>query len=249
MDDISRAYYQQHLKITLLEAFGSDFESFFQRLMKSIHGDAFVNVIPYGKQGDQKCDGYLRSEKKLFQVYGPVGPNQSKLLKKIQDDFEGAVKHWGGCFDTWVFVFKHHYDDGLPSEVLKLVLQLENDYSKHIVIWLKDDIVQLFNQVSAVSLSNWFGPMPSVQTSFGFAELEPLFNHLTHYDTAISNEISPITGDKIAANLLNQATIDIIKNSLPKVHKIERYLEVCSDVELGERAKTASYRCTNHSFF
>lgn len=239
MNNISRAYYQLHLKNTLLEAFGSEFEIFFHRLMKSIHHDAFVNVIPYGNQGDQKCDGYLRSEKKLFQVYGPARPTQSKLLKKIKDDFEGAVKSWEGYFDTWVFVYKHHFDDGLPPKVLELILQLEDAYSKKIVIWSKNDVHRLFDQVDSKSLSDWYGPMPSNQTTFGFEELTPLFKQLMQYDTEISTDISPITGNKIVANLFDQATIDIIKNSIPKVHKIERYLEVCSDSELGERAKTA----------
>ncbi len=239
MDDISRAYYQLHLKNTLLEAFGSDFEHFFQRVMKSIHHEDFVNVIPSGNQGDQKCDGYLRSERTLFQVYGPARPIQSKLLNKMKDDFEGAVKHWDDHFDTWVFVYKHHFDDGLPPEVLKLVLQLKEKSSKNIIIWLRNEVIQLFDQLDDNSLSDWFGPMPSNQTTFGFEELEPLFQHLTHYETEMLADISPITGDKIAANLFDQATINIIKNSLPKVNKIERYLEVCSDAELGERAKTA----------
>ena len=49
---------------------------------------------PWGRQGDEKNDGTLKSEKTLFQVYAPNELKVAQTKKKIREDFEGAKQHW-----------------------------------------------------------------------------------------------------------------------------------------------------------
>lgn len=239
MDNLSKNYYQAYYEKELLGTYGSEFETLFQRIMKSIYQQDFINVIPYGKQGDQKCDGILLNARKLFQVYAPAQPNQQELCKKLQVDFEGAVQYWGADFDTWVFVYKHYFGDGVPPDVLHLIQSLKKSTSKQIEVWSKAECSQLFHELPKIALKEWYGDMPDRSTTFGFTDLKPLFNHLTNYEADIKMTITPFIGDKISANLFNQATAEIIKNSMSKVDKVSEYLRVCSDIELGERARTA----------
>jgi hypothetical protein len=69
---------------------------------------------PWGNQGDRKNDGFLKSERRLFQVYAPNEMEAAKAKTKITADFEGAKEHWGKHFDKWTFV--HNATDGLPPQ-------------------------------------------------------------------------------------------------------------------------------------
>ena len=55
----------------------------------------FQKVKPYGKKGDLKCDGYHESLRRVYQVYAPEKMNEKKTIAKIDEDFQGAVGHWG----------------------------------------------------------------------------------------------------------------------------------------------------------
>src|SRR5271165_4425246 len=83
---------------------GAEFQDFIAALLSRSVGDDFFNVKPYGKQGDKKCDGIIKSRRTLLQVYAPDQMKSSVTISKIDEDFSGAIKNWGGMFDTWVFV-------------------------------------------------------------------------------------------------------------------------------------------------
>ena len=63
----------------------------------------FMACRPWGNRGDRKNDGFLKSERRLFQVYAPNEMTEAKAIAKIQEDFEGAKAYWGKHFDKWVF--------------------------------------------------------------------------------------------------------------------------------------------------
>lgn len=88
------------------------------------HRADFMACRPWGNIGDRKNDGFLKSERRLFQVYAPNEMEAAKAVAKITEDFEGAKGYWGGHFDKWTFV--HNATDGLPPHVQKLLLDFES---------------------------------------------------------------------------------------------------------------------------
>jgi hypothetical protein len=58
--------------------------------MEKLHGDDFIRVRPFGQKGDKGCDGYLLSSGQIFQCYGAVNGDKSKvgyLISKMEEDF------------------------------------------------------------------------------------------------------------------------------------------------------------------
>lgn len=119
MDQFRRSYYEIVFKNLYLEKDGNEFQDFFSEIMEKCHPGDFQRVRPWGNTGDRKNDGYLRSERTLFQVYAPNEMSASDAVAKINEDFHGALPYWETYFDTWVFV--HNSKDGLgPAIVAKL---------------------------------------------------------------------------------------------------------------------------------
>src|SRR5450759_4443410 len=102
--NLSDAYYEQKFETEFLRAKGDAFQTLFERLMGLAYKADFMACRPWGNQGDRKNDGFLKSERRLFQVYAPNEMDAAKAKAKIAEDFEGAKQYWGKHFDAWVFV-------------------------------------------------------------------------------------------------------------------------------------------------
>ena len=101
MDKASRAYYGVVFDRNYCKMRGNEFQNFFADLMeKRYPGGDFIRVRPWGKTGDRKNDGYLKSQRTLFQVYAPNEMSETEAIGKINDDFSGALPYWREYFDT-----------------------------------------------------------------------------------------------------------------------------------------------------
>ena len=109
-------------ELRFLKSSGTAFQSLFEELMEQAYPKDFQAVRAYGSTGDYKCDGYLRSRRIVFQVYGPTHLRLRTFLKKLRDDFKGACLHWAGRMDKWVFV--HNQRTGLPPQAVQAVEEL-----------------------------------------------------------------------------------------------------------------------------
>ena len=117
------AYYEQKFENAFLRARRDAFQTFFERLMGYAYKADFMPCRPWGNQGDRKNDGFLKSDRRLFQVYGPNEMKAVAAISKITEDLSGAKEYWGNLFDKWTFV--HNATDGLPSHVQKTMLDFE----------------------------------------------------------------------------------------------------------------------------
>ncbi|WP_372740987.1 hypothetical protein [Neptunomonas sp.] len=105
MDQITRAWYGKDIELQLHKCKEQAYEDLFCDLMEKKYSDNFQLVKAAGRDGDGKSDGYLIPEKCIYQVYAPSsGFQKSKLLNKIQGDFEGAKSKWGSKMTKWIFV-------------------------------------------------------------------------------------------------------------------------------------------------
>lgn len=109
---LQEAYYEQKFENNFLRCKGVEFQAFFVRLMGLAYKADFMACRPWGNQGDRKNDGFLKSERRLFQVYAPNEMAATEAKAKINEDFIEARKYWDSHFDKWTFV--HNASDGLP---------------------------------------------------------------------------------------------------------------------------------------
>src|SRR5689334_11072685 len=110
MDVIARSHYELRFRVEFLERKGIEFQGFFATIMEKRYPEDFIRVRPWGSAGDWKNDGYLKSQRKLFQSYAPNELTANECVSKIDEDFSGALPYWKQHFNTWVFV--HNSRDG-----------------------------------------------------------------------------------------------------------------------------------------
>ena len=97
--NLTQAYYESRFENLFRAAKGNEFQSLFERLMGLAYKADFMACRPWGNQGDRKNDGFLKSERRLFQVYAPNEMEAAKAISKITEDFDAAKMHWGSHFD------------------------------------------------------------------------------------------------------------------------------------------------------
>jgi hypothetical protein len=74
----------------IYKADGQKFEDIFTDIMKYADPE-FQQIKPYGRTGDKKNDGYIKSKGIYFQVYGPqdIAKSVSYAKGKLKEDFAG----------------------------------------------------------------------------------------------------------------------------------------------------------------
>ncbi len=161
MDDHHRTFYELQFKLRFREARGLEFQALFNSVMSNAHPGDFMPCRPWGNSGDRKNDGYLRSERTLFQVHTPNEKKQATTLRKIERDFTEALPHWQDHFDTWVFV--HNSREGLSPAVLAKLLALEQANPRiQLRQWSFEELLLRFQRVPHDVLLTMFGPPPAV---------------------------------------------------------------------------------------
>jgi len=160
MDEQARAIYELRFRAQFLEVKAAAFQDMFVAIMSKAHPGDFIPCRPWGNDGDRKNDGYLKSERTLFQVYAPNEMKSVTTVRKIEEDFSEALPHWHECFDTWVFV--HNAPGGLPPGVVAKLLELERNHAPiKITQWGFDELLLRFRLLSYEALRSLYGSVPS----------------------------------------------------------------------------------------
>lgn len=109
------------------EGSANDFQRLFENILKRAKPE-FMQIRPYGNIGDRKCDGLFISKDKstVFQVYSPDELKQAEVQKKVDEDLDGAVEHWGDDLKKWVFVY--NVRRGLPPDIPKTLKEKQKQY-------------------------------------------------------------------------------------------------------------------------
>ncbi|MBI2955388.1 MAG: SAVED domain-containing protein [Chloroflexi bacterium] len=114
----------------------ADFQRLFENIIKRAKPD-FMQIRPYGNIGDRKCDGIFLANTTVFQVYSPDELTLSEVQKKIDEDLDGAVKHWGDAMKKWVFVY--NVRRGLPPDIPMILQRKQAEYPAIIIEHLSSD--------------------------------------------------------------------------------------------------------------
>ncbi|MGA7891590.1 MAG: ABC-three component system protein, partial [Candidatus Sulfotelmatobacter sp.] len=196
----------------------------------------FMACRPWGKVGDRKNDGFLKSERRLFQVYAPNEMEAAKAVAKITEDFEGAKEHWGKHFDKWSFV--HNASDGLPPHVQKLLLNFENaNPGIKLDPWCVEELRLVFRGLSVEDKQSWFGLAPTEETKakLGFKDLQIVLETISSNPTSELGAVKSVPTGKIEANALSESVATLLKAGMIKAVLVQNFFEQWHDQTLGER--------------
>jgi hypothetical protein len=238
--NLEEAYYEQKFINAFLTCKGSSFQTFFEHLMALAYKADFMPCRPWGKVGDKKNDGFLKSERRLFQVYAPNEMEASKAIVKITEDFMGAKKHWGKLFDKWTFV--HNASDGLPPHVQKLLLDFE-DENPGITLdtWCITELLPIFRTLSVSDKQSWFGFAPTDETraKLGFKDLQVVLETISSERAPECASVKDVPAHKIEANALSEQIATLLEQGMIKTPLVQDFFEQWHDQTLGERLATA----------
>lgn len=232
---LQQAYYESQFKIAFLTAKGDAFQTFFAKLMSLAHKGDFLPCRPWGNQGDRKNDGFLPSQRSLFQVYAPLELTAVEAKKKIREDFDGARVHWRTYFDRWIFV--HNAHDGLPPHVHDLILALKQTHGVDLESWSLEELLLEFRRLSDDDKASWFGPAPTDATvaKLGFEDLQPVLDRLAAQTVPPDAEVLAVPMGKIEANALSEGEETILRSGMRKAPLVAQFLTKWHDETLGER--------------
>ncbi len=240
MDDLQRAFYNMKFRIAFLERQGKAFEDLFSRIMGHAFPGDFQPVRPYGKRGDLKCDGYRQSNKTVFQCYGPRTLKLDQMLAKMDEDFNGAVEHWGSRMERWSFV--HNEDEGLPADATQKMVDLGQATPQ--VSLGQMGYPELFNIVMGLAvtpLEDLFGSVPAQRTmaQLDYEALRPVVTLIHKLDPDDNPPLSAPSPSKLKANDLSDDAAELLRQGRRRESLVERFFNDWPDPNLGEEIAQA----------
>lgn len=140
----------------------AEFQILFEKIIKRVDS-RFMSIRPYGNIGDRKCDGLFIADgaSTVFQVYAPDELKQDELIRKIDEDLEGAILQWRESLQCWIFVY--NVRRGVPPDVGRLLLkkqkthpQLEIDHWSSDALWEKIRAMPLQQRVEILGAPNGY---------------------------------------------------------------------------------------------
>ena len=243
MDSVQRSFYQLHFREAFASKKGTEFEDWFSSLAGYAFGADFEPVRAYGSQGDLKCDGRRLSTRTVFQCYAPYQMNAARLVKKISDDFHGALANWANMAE-WTFV--HNDPRGLPPAVVQ---HLDSLRSAHphvtIVTWGKAELRRLTERLDLPAMEALFGIVPSSSDfeTLVMEDLSPVINDLQRIDPPPGQDPpTPPSPDKLARNELSYVAAALLALGRQKEALVESYFRKHPQPDLGERIAEAFRR-------
>ena len=247
MDDFARAYYETRFEIRFLKERGNEFQDFFSEIMEKRYPGDFIRVRPWGDVGDRKNDGYLKSERMLFQVYAPNEMKAAKAIAKIQEDFDGALPYWERYFDTWVFV--HNSRAGLGPDVTRTILDIDADNTQiQATHWGYEELRREVFSLSDTDLASLLGPAPTMKDmlQLGYDSLQVVLSTIARESPLPEQDIRPVPPDKLSANALSHHTATLLSIGMMRAELVGKFFNDWHDPTLGNEIAEAfrqEYRC------
>ena len=235
LDQLTRAFYEIHLELCFRKKRGNEFQDFFSQMMELRFPSDFVRTRPWGNQGDRKNDGYHRSGRRLFQVYAPNELSAADAIKKIDEDFAEALRHWRQYFTRWTFV--HNSMDGLGPQVLARLLELQQVHTSftHDHFGYPEFRTETFS-LSSADLAILLGNAPTLTnfTQLGFDKLRVVLLAVAQGQPTLDPEIRPVPKDKLKNNNLSSNAELLLRAGMSKSDLVSTFFKRWTDPTLGD---------------
>lgn len=254
VDPIAAVYFAYQLEIRYFKARGTAFQKLFTDLMQAAFGESFWATGTYGNVGDLKCDGYLKTERRIFAVYAPndLSERLAQAKKKVSGDHAGAQKHWRDHMDCWTLV--HNGRDGLPAPLQKHLLELEALAPETAVCqWSFSELLGVAQRLTLAQLVAIFGPAPSKRDFAHAATQRDVAMVISDMATALEQGVLPapvessvdlreVPQQKIEYNKLSRSVRQWLAVGRPHTAKVNMFFERHTDVDLADRVVRAFRR-------
>ena len=241
MDPHISAWYGKDFELAFLRAKGDAFQTFFEGLMGRAYKADFMACRPWGNVGDKKNDGFLKSERRLFQVYAPNDMKASEAIKKIGEDFAEGLKHWGTHFDKWSFV--HNAHDGLPPHVQELLLETERQNPGiKIEPWCLEELREVFQKLALPDLQSWFNYTPPTlpeQEGIGFEDIRVVLEDISARELPKNLPVMSVDPDKLRTNRLSGNVQSLLTAGMMKAPLVKQFFDEWHQPTYGERMSEA----------
>ena len=235
MDDTQRGFYGLKFEATFLRQRGTSFETFFARAMAHGFPGDFEPVRPYGPKGDLKCDGYRPSDGTVFQSYAPDSTKLVDLLHKIDEDFHGAVAHWGDKMRRWEFV--HNDVRGLPAEAVRTLAELRQAHPNiEIAVLGEAEMRRVVMGLQPHQLEDLFGTVPSQRTleRLDFATLRPVLASIQRQIPDAEPPLDAPSPLKLQGNRLSGDAAALLRQGRMREKLVQDFFDVWPDPSFGE---------------
>ncbi|WP_143342114.1 ABC-three component system protein [Deinococcus indicus] len=240
LNDVEIQVFTLRLQNQYLRSYGNDYENFVGDILARCYPGDFMPVS--SAAGDNKNDGIIMQTRHLYQCYAPAKFNDTATMnRKIREDYEGAIQHWGEDFDIWKFSFCHPKDDGANKETVKLILDLQKAHGKKIDFVGMTGMVSLALTMPRTSLIEWLGPPPIMVRELGFDLPLPtiglVIKAIANSDIAIDDmeNIDPVPPTKLAYNRIPASIQDYIEKGKGLSNRVGQYLATSAEPLLGQQ--------------
>lgn len=244
MDALAQAWFETRFELLFLKSHGDEFQRLLGRIMSMAYPGDFVQTRPWGKLGDEKCDGYLRSQRRFFQCYAPNELKKNETVRKLNEDLEGALPHAQLFFDIWVFA--HNGEAGrVPTWLVKEIERLGKAHPQvRIELCGFEEMRTLVIGLAETDLVALLGPPVTQRAmmSLGFSDLQPLLAYLGRQAAPEDEEARPVPADKLAHNALSVSVEVLLKAGMTKAGLVREYLARTINKELGMQVATGFRR-------
>ena len=240
MDDTQRFAYGLKFENAYLRERGKAFESLFARIMAHAFPGDFQPVRPYGPKGDLKCDGFRASDGTVFQSYAPDSTKLAELLAKIDEDFLGAVAHWGQQLKRWEFV--HNDARGLPAPALQ---RMQSHGASHknvtLTVFGEAELRATVMSLALHQLEDLFGAVPSARTleQLDFAALRPVLLAIQRKEPDMEPSLAAPSAVKLERNALSLDAAGLLRQGRRREKLVEEFFDRWPDPDLGEEISQA----------
>ncbi len=239
-------HFRQQFRLACYEKKGDDFQNFFASVMEKAD-DSFVSVSAAGRLGDKKCDGYSEKTATVFQCYAPDSIDKDgtikSAIKKIEDDFAGAKKHWftdkSNWMKSWIFVWNGK-PKALPADILQAFLKIKDaETGIEIDNWNVEKLWALIESFSVSQKTDLLGVAPNIDTvtEITAAEVSVLLEFLAKQSSKDQIDDLDLLGisEKLEKNKFGSYMQGQIKLCLPMTEFIDGYLSKHPDAEFQEK--------------
>lgn len=242
MESVEQAFCEARFLSLYLQSKADEFQDLFCRIMALRYPGDFMRFRPWGPRGDQKNDGYLPSQRTLFQVYAPNEMEESETIQKINKDFEGALPYWEKYFDKWVFV--HNSLNGLGPNQGRALLELHEKYP-HIQIadWGYEALLNELLQLDDTSLVSILGPGRAPanfhMSQIRYEHIKFVLHSISQQPPDIDQDLRPVPLEKLSTNNLSDRAVVLLNAGMTRAQLVENFFrDYIIDPTLGEGLAT-----------
>lgn len=206
-------------KNRILESNGQKFEDLFVDIMTKSNIE-FQAVRAYGKIGDKKNDGFVKSSGTYYQVFAPedIGNNKTiyDAVNKLENDFRGLVHNWDDVckIRKFFFVINDKYV-GISPPILEKVIELNKsaEFSEiDIDIFSSKNLEGVFETLEESQVYDIVGCIPKQDMPLlEYEALQETVSYLMNIeinDFEIENLVVPDFDEKIMFNGLSKTVSD-----------------------------------------